>query len=876
VQLIGREPEVEEIRSRLRAGRRLVTVVGPGGIGKTALARVVSVQHRTAVGHESAAVELGRVDRPAAVPGALAAALGFPAFDVALSAPPERPTLVFVDNCEHLAEAAADAIERLLEAWSSATVLATSRTPLAVPGESVIALEPLAVPAAGALDARTGAVLLFCERARDSGVEVDDGDLDAVIELCRRLDGMPLAIELAAARLRARGVAELVRGVRQGVDLLARQRHRGDARHRSVHDTVVWSIRLLDDPDREALRALAVAVGPFDLATAAALIGCSMDDAANALERLVDASLVVVTHVRAGTRYRMLEPIRAVALDELQQAGRLPALRERLAGHVFSEGLAMVSDVRDRWDDDVLPTLISRFDQIDVAVRHCLEHDGDPRRALLLYALLWGVVHQARVDDVAELGATVVARWPDPALRHGADAAATYAMSLLLDGQTNAATSVATAALPHTAESVMAAPNLRRVLALAARGRGDHAAAEGLLADAAELAARSGISTIDLECRTYRAQDLAELGRSAEALEIVRSVAESARQRGSILNEVWARTVEASILALDGAHEEAMEVASATLLVSQAIGYPFGISSNLQTLATGHLAAGDRAAAADTAAALFDAVERSGGGDFRRALDVCAAVLADAGHAGAGPLAASAQRLPDTNPMTVHLPPIARAHGSTSALDRPAATRLARRALADLREAMDVGAAAPPQTTRPASGRFARVGDVWEITFDGLTVHLAATRGMDDLALLLVRPGHEIHCLELAGAGSVDRDAGEVIDVRARREYEMRIRELQGDIDEADADHDIARAERARAELDAIVDHLTKALGLAGRSRRQGGTTERARSAVTHRIRSAIRRVSTAHPPLGRHLTAAVSTGTYCRYQPDPPVTWTV
>ncbi len=102
------------------------------------------------------------------------------------------------------------------------------------------------------------------------------------------------------------------------------------------------------------------------------------------------------------------------------------------------------------------------------------------------------------------------------------------------------------------------------------------------------------------------------------------------------------------------------------------------------------------------------------------------------------------------------------------------------------------------------------------MSYDGLTVHLAATKGMDDLAVLLAQPGHEIHCVELAGAAAVEADTGEVIDARARREYEARIRELHDDIDDADADHDLARAERARAELDALVDHLTGALGLAG------------------------------------------------------------
>jgi predicted ATPase len=874
VQLIGRDHDVEEVRGRLGAGRRLVTIVGAGGIGKTALAREVVGHREPGSDAPVAFVELSRVDRPAAIPGAMAAALGFSTFDVMLSAPPEQPVLVLVDNCEHVSDAAADAIASLLQAWPEVVVVATSRSPLGLADESVVVLEPLFVPSPGALEPRTGAVLLFCERARDNGVEIDDGELDVVVELCRRVDGMPLAVELAAARVRVMGVGDLTRRLGEGVDLLARQRHRGDARHRSVHDTIVWSSHLLDERDRDGFGRLGVCVGPFELATAMAVIGCSAADAADTLARLVDVSLVTVSRDRPGTRYRMLEPIRAVASAQLEEAGALGETQERLAGHVFDEAVAMVSEARVRWDADLLPRLLGRFDQIDVATRFCLVNDDQPIRALVLYGALWGVVHQARVDDVLELGAAVMARWPDPSGPHGADAAATYAMGLLLDGRTRAATAVATAALAHTASSVMAAPNLRRVLALAARCDGDHTMAEQLLAEAVDAAVRDGLVTVELECRTYRAQDLTALGRPAEALEIVRAVAEQARDHQSILNEVWARTVEASILASVGDHEHAMEVAGATLLVSRAIAYPFGISCNLQTLAAGQLAMGDPGAAADVAAQLLDAVERSGSGDFRRALDVSAAVLSVGGHPGSRELAATAARLPDTNPMSVHLPPAEPGPAVTSVLDRPGATRLARHALAELRDRPVTGAE-PRAADRTSEARFVRSGGMWEVAFDGLTAHLPATRGMDDLALLLTQPGIDVHCLQLAGAGAIESDTGELIDARARRQYESRIRDLQADIDEADADHDLARAERARAELDALVDHLTSALGWAGRSRRQGGTSERARSAVTHRLRNAIRRIAAVHPALGRHLAAAVSTGTYCRYQPERPVTWT-
>ncbi|HEY8524197.1 MAG TPA: hypothetical protein VIL48_04485 [Acidimicrobiales bacterium] len=180
-------------------------------------------------------------------------------------------------------------------------------------------------------------------------------------------------------------------------------------------------------------------------------------------------------------------------------------------------------------------------------------------------------------------------------------------------------------------------------------------------------------------------------------------------------------------------------------------------------------------------------------------------------------------------------------------------------------------------TTAPAPAAeavFRRVGEFWEVRYAGRSAHLAGTKGMDDLARLLAEPEREIHCLDLMGAGVQSAATGEAIDETARRRYERRIRELQAEIDEAEADHDDARAARARAELDALVDHLTAALGLGGRARRTGSDAERARSAVTQRLRAAIRRIASAHPPLGRHLESSIRSGTWCAYRPERPTTW--
>ena len=160
--------------------------------------------------------------------------------------------------------------------------------------------------------------------------------------------------------------------------------------------------------------------------------------------------------------------------------------------------------------------------------------------------------------------------------------------------------------------------------------------------------------------------------------------------------------------------------------------------------------------------------------------------------------------------------------------------------------------------------------------FDDASVVISDAKGLRDLASLLASPGEERHCLELAGRPAETGGEDAVLDDRARREYRIRLAELQREIDEAERDSDLARSSRAREEMDALVEALSGALGLGGRSRSLGSAAERARSAVTWRIRSAVRKIATVHPSLGRHLENSVRTGTYCSYQPERPIDWDI
>ena len=182
-----------------------------------------------------------------------------------------------------------------------------------------------------------------------------------------------------------------------------------------------------------------------------------------------------------------------------------------------------------------------------------------------------------------------------------------------------------------------------------------------------------------------------------------------------------------------------------------------------------------------------------------------------------------------------------------------------------------------PRDHAPPAGAnvFRLEGEVWTLVFDGVTAHAKNVKGMGDLARLLARPGAEVAAVELAGsAAAAGGDLGEVLDVQARNAYKARLRALEAELDGADAAGDGPRSAAAQEERDALLGQLSAALGLGGRPRRAAVSTERARGAATWRIRDAIGRVEAVHPSLGRHLRRSVRTGTWCAYDPDPPVAW--
>jgi hypothetical protein len=398
-------------------------------------------------------------------------------------------------------------------------------------------------------------------------------------------------------------------------------------------------------------------------------------------------------------------------------------------------------------------------------------------------------------------------------------------------------------------------------------------------AEVGVLSRQRGLLALALEADVTRAQLLADAGEVDTAMAIAVAARAEAAAAGSAINEVWAESVEAH-LHLRQDLDRGLERVTAALASARRLDYPAAISVNLRSLAWGRTRRGDLGGAAEALGELFEGLlARSGVADLRGALYTAAELLHVAGSPAWEPVAATAASLPAVGLMGGAVDALLDLPATDAApLSRRDATALARReVLALLAGAHTTPTAAPVAAAgRAPTASFVDRGGFWVITYAGREVHAKASKGLTDIARLLASPDREVHCLELMGASVEQGGTGEVLDAAARRSYEDRIRDLQEEVDDAEADHDLARADRAQAELDLLVDQLAAALGLGGRSRQAGSSAERARSAVTQRVRSTIRRLAADHPELGRHLEASIATGTYCSYRPEHPVAWEV
>jgi predicted ATPase/DNA-binding SARP family transcriptional activator len=645
--LVGREDDLRATRKLVEASR-LVTLTGVGGVGKTRLAVQSSADLVPRFADGAWLVELAPISDPGLVPGSVAATLGLrerggqSVVDMIADYLADRSLLLVVDNCEHVIDAAARLVNTLLNAAPNLHVLGASREALGLPYEQVFRVPVLEVPApSDDTDANrlagSAAVRLFVERARAvmASFGLTAENQADVAELCRRLDGIPLALELAAVRIDSMTPAEIVHHLEHRFQLLGVDRKHA-VRHQTLRGTIDWSHQLLERNEQTLFSRLSVFAGGWTITTARSVAAGSRLDEPTVLDGLaglVRKSMVVAESVAKTTRYRMLESLRRYAHERLVSSGEEVAVRTRHAEH-FSrlvEGLA--DDVRGPRQDAAYRTLLTELDNVRAAFDWHLAA-GDAVTALRLVRILrtfWTELMPSEGVQRA-LAAVALGGNASPAARAGglADAAWIGYVSGREECARHAEESVAvsqTAGIPHDPEALctlaladLYAGRFDRALArleeatVASRAIDDPyeiaAALTGTCmvrailgdTDAALAAGEEAVAIArDLGYVTQIAGSLGALGFAWGARDLERGVAlldESLALKSDTTYSALARVVSGHLRVMLGDHDGALRLFGETLEIYGQLGDAFYLPTSLEGTAAALCSRGRAAAAA--------------------------------------------------------------------------------------------------------------------------------------------------------------------------------------------------------------------------------------------------------------------------------------
>jgi predicted ATPase/DNA-binding SARP family transcriptional activator len=442
---VGREREVEQVRELLRSAR-VVTLFGTGGTGKTRLALEVAALEGAQCADGAWLVELGPIARPGHVAPAVLRALGVQEVSPApISAPASGPDerlldyfaakelLLVLDNCEHLVSEVARLVELVVRRALGLRVLATSREALSIPGEVRLAVSPLAVPPAesGSLEhtASYAAVRLFLDRATalQPDFQLDAANTRSVADICRHLDGIPLALELAARQVRLLAPQQIANSLDVQFQSSAVGPRTTEPRHRTLQAAIDWSYDRLDAREQRLFLALSVFAGSFNFEAArelGAAAGLTDGEVVESLERLVDTSLIIANVHGAAARYRLLEPLRQYAADRLHAHQTGADLRRRHAEWYLSLAESWEPAVHGAHQPEAISVLVRELDNLRAAFAWAVEvRDGETARrlasALGWFHWLWGLQREglAEVELALRVPPTAVnAAWARAAM----------------------------------------------------------------------------------------------------------------------------------------------------------------------------------------------------------------------------------------------------------------------------------------------------------------------------------------------------------------------------------------------------------------------------------------------------------------------------
>ena len=495
---VGRRRELAELRKKLAAAR-LVSMVGPGGVGKSRLALRAATDLGRGYPGGAWWIELAELRDPGLVANAVLAGLdlrdqaGTEPLDLLLAHIKEKELLLVLDNCEHLLEAAARLAADVIRAAPGVRMIATSREPLSTPGEHVLPVTPLELPSPHAEVPlhrlrQNEAVMLFVDRAEAAAgtFELTESNRAAVTELCRHLDGLPLAIELAAVRTRVLSVQQIVERLADRFGLLTAGGRAALPRHQTLETAIDWSHDLLSPAEQVLLRRLCVFAGRFTLQDVEGV--CAPDGALDLLSSLVDKSLVIKEDARGVACYRLHETMRDYGARKLRDAGEERLLADRCTAYYVTT--CQRRGLRARFElPEWLEWMELEIDNIRSVLRRCLVQ-GDSRSGIqLATSLAWFWITRGTTEGV---------RWLDELLASGPGNPETLGWSYfirgflaVLQGQWETARPVLEKAMAaaREADQPVQLANALAMGSIAAIMAGDRPAAERLLGQAHDLAA---------------------------------------------------------------------------------------------------------------------------------------------------------------------------------------------------------------------------------------------------------------------------------------------------------------------------------------------------------------------------------------------------